>query len=84
MQGCKLTPKSFDLVKTRAKYLKICENLRKILENLHKLPENTDKNDAQRALIWKKWHPLCVESNEDLFLEVIPKTVVMRKYLHKK
>jgi len=51
MQGCKLTPKSFDLVKIRAKYLKICENLRKILENLHKLPENTDKNDAQRALI---------------------------------
>jgi len=83
-RGFKRTTKRFDLVKIREKSLKICENFRKIPENLGKLPENTGKNGAQRTLVWKKWRQTCSESHEDLFLEVIPKTVVMRNSSHKK
>jgi len=43
-RGCKRTPKSFDVVKIWAKFLKICENLFQISENL-------GKNGAQRGLI---------------------------------
>jgi len=58
------------------------KKLCRIPKNLNKLPEKTGKNGAQRALIWKKWHPKSHEAF--FFVEVIRKTVFMRKYPHKK
>ena len=58
------------------------ENLGSICGILGKLPENTGKNCAQRALTWKNgaqyvfiWKNCHPKSHEDLFLEVIRKTV---------
>jgi len=60
VQGVQAHPKSFDLLKIRAKSLnlgKISENLGKIPENTNKIPkylgkihENLGKIDAQRCL----------------------------------
>ena len=47
------TLKNIDLVKSRAKSLKICGNLGKISENLHKIPENLSKP----LKIWAKMAP---------------------------
>jgi len=63
-QGLQAHPKSFDLSKIRAKFLKIpgksrenigkvYENVRKYPENLGKRPEHIGKHHAQRCLISK-------------------------------
>jgi len=57
-RGCKHTPKSFDVVKIREKFLKIGKirrNLGKICENLCKTPENLGKLPEKTA----KWRPTC-------------------------
>jgi len=55
--------------------VKICENLCEIPENLDKLHENLSKNGAQR--VFENGAKI---TQKPVFLEVIPKTVVMRKY----
>ena len=55
-------PKSFDLLKIRAKSVKIYGNVRKISENLGKLRKNTGKTGAQRCLNLKNWRLTCRES----------------------
>jgi len=90
-QGYKRTPKSFDLVKIRAKPVEIWVkwNLWKPSQNLWKsgqTPWKHGQNIAKRALICKTWRSTFAKSNEDRFtlLEVIPKKVFMRRYLHEK
>jgi len=57
VQGCKRTPKRFDLSKIRAKSLKIWAKSLKIWAKfpkyLGKIPENPGKTGAQRCLISK-------------------------------
>ena len=79
-------PKKFDVVKIRAKFLKIgkirrnlgkiCENLGKTPENLGKLSENTAKM-ASNVLWLEKIGPQRVQNHMKTFF--IPKTVFMRK-----
>jgi len=71
VQGCKRTPKRFDLSKIRAKSLKIWAKSLKIWAKfpkyLGKIPENPGKTGAQRCLILKKWRPTFAEKHIEIF-----------------
>ena len=72
--------KSFDLVKIWAKSAETFAKSLKIWANSLKIWTKMVPN-----LVWlKKWQPTFAEAREDLVLEIITKTVLVRKYLHKK
>jgi len=85
VQGVQARPQKFWFGENPGK---IPEHVINIRENLWKPSQNLwicanslkmQANGVQRVLTWKKWVP----KSHDLFLEVIPNTVVMRKYSHK-
>ena len=80
-RGCKRTIKSFDLVKIRAKSLKIREKPVKTFAKSLKIWTEMPPN-----VVWleKKWFPTFSESYEDFFWRPSQTKVCLRKCSHKK